>query len=549
MAKYRTMSIYAILLMLLYLLNTITIESICDIMKNNLVRSTLILSIATLMSKVLGSIFRIPLQNIAGDEVLGIFSLVYPVYMVALNLSVAGIPVAISKLISEAAVSDNKREIRKIYTTAIILALLFGIISFLFILGFSTPISGLLGGESTRLSLIIVSTTLLIAPYMAVYRGYFQGFENMNPTAISQVLEQFIRVALILTIAFFLVKQNYSNSIIAGGIMASSVLGALVSLIYLRRLFIRSNIRIKKEPSYLLKDFWPTSKKILRLSLPICVGAIAASLINFVDSLTIPISLIRLGTSEESIHYQYGIYSRGLSLVQIATVFSSSIVLPLIPTISKAIADQDFLRVKKLTQSAHYYTYLISWPAGIGMFALTLPINLALFKDLEGSLVLSFISVSAVFMSISILGTGILQGINRAGQAARIILFSVLLKVIFNYLFIDWLGLLGAAFSTVAVYMVVFMINTYFIWRITHFTFWDKKMVSIIFSSIIMGVVVGLPTLFIDFSEWNRLKVFFLLIFLIFIGTLVYIILLLITKGLKKEDLSILPFMNKINRK
>ena len=155
------------------------------------------------------------------------------------------------------------------------------------------------------------------------------------------------------------------------------------------------------------------------------------------------------------------------------------------------------------------------------MFALTLPINLALFKDLEGSLVLSFISVSAVFMSLSILGTGILQGINRAGQAARIIIFSVLLKIIFNYLFIDWLGLLGAAISTVTVYMVVFIINTYFIWRITHFTFWDKKMVSIIFSSIIMGIIVGLPTLFIDFSEWNRFKVFFLLIFLIFIGTLV----------------------------
>ena len=155
------------------------------------------------------------------------------------------------------------------------------------------------------------------------------------------------------------------------------------------------------------------------------------------------------------------------------------------------------------------------------MFALTLPINLALFKDLEGSLVLSVISVSAVFMSLSILGTGILQGINRAGQAARIIIFSVLLKIIFNYLFIDWLGLLGAAISTVTVYIVVFMINTYFIWRITHFTFWDKKMVSIIFSSIIMGVVVGLPTLFIDFSEWNRFIVFFLLLFLIFIGTLV----------------------------
>ncbi len=147
---------------------------------------------------------------------------------------------------------------QNIYLTAVILALLFGIISFLFIISFSQPISGLLGGESVRLSLIIVSATLLIAPYMAVYRGYFQGFGNMNPTAISQVLEQFIRVVLILTIAFFLVKQEYSRGNVAGGIMVSSFIGALVSLIYLRRLFIKSNIKIESQQSYFTSRSFPT---------------------------------------------------------------------------------------------------------------------------------------------------------------------------------------------------------------------------------------------------------------------------------------------------
>ena len=202
-------------------------------MNNIFLKSTLILSIATLASKVLGSIFRIPLQNIAGDEVLGIFSLVYPVYMVALTLSVAGIPVAISKLISEALVQNDTDRIHKIYRTATILTILFGVISFSLIYSFSGPISELLGGSSTRLALIIVAATLLISPYMAVYRGYFQGYQDMRPTAISQVLEQFIRVGFILLFAYVLVTRNYSDEIVSGGVMAASILGALASVVYL----------------------------------------------------------------------------------------------------------------------------------------------------------------------------------------------------------------------------------------------------------------------------------------------------------------------------
>src|SRR5690606_7210523 len=144
------------------------------------VKSTFILTLATLLSKVLGSIFRIPLQNIAGDEVLGIYSIVYPVYMVALILSVAGIPTAISKLIAEARAEGNQLKIREIYMTASILALLFGLISFLLVQKFADPIANILGGPEVRYALIIVATTLLIAPYMAVYRGYFQGFEDMR---------------------------------------------------------------------------------------------------------------------------------------------------------------------------------------------------------------------------------------------------------------------------------------------------------------------------------------------------------------------------------
>src|SRR5699024_4371296 len=210
------------------------------------VKSTVILSVATLLSKILGSIFRIPLQNIAGDEVLGIFSMVYPIYMVALILSVAGIPIAISKLIAEARAENDEKMIYYTYTTARILALLFGVTSFILITIISKPLAQLLGGGEARIALIIVSATLLIAPYMAVFRGFFQVFEDMRPTAISQVIEQFVRVGFIIVIAYYLVVNSYANNIVAGGVMVGSIAGALASFIYLRIKHYRSSLKLQK---------------------------------------------------------------------------------------------------------------------------------------------------------------------------------------------------------------------------------------------------------------------------------------------------------------
>ena len=144
-------------------------------MSQSFVKGTIILTLGTIISKVLGSIFRIPLQNIAGDKVLGIFSLVYPLYMVALILSVAGIPIAVSKLISEARAQQKEDEVARLVQTASVLAFSFGVLSFSLLAGGSSWIAQALGGEEAQWAIIVVSTTLLISPYMAVYRGFSKG--------------------------------------------------------------------------------------------------------------------------------------------------------------------------------------------------------------------------------------------------------------------------------------------------------------------------------------------------------------------------------------
>lgn len=508
---------------------------------SSFVKSTVILSVATLLSKILGSIFRIPLQNIAGDEVLGIFSMVYPIYMVALILSVAGIPIAISKLIAEARAEDNKDVIYYTYTTARILAFLFGITSFLVILAISDPLSRLLGGGEARFALITVSTTLLVAPYMAVYRGFFQGFEDMRPTAISQVIEQFIRVGFIIVIAYYLVRNNYSNDVIAGGVMVGSIAGAIASFIYLRIIHYRSALKLPKSLHFNFKKFLKYGRKILRISIPIAIGTITMALLNFIDALTIPIGLRQSGIPAGEINYLYGIYGRGLSLVQIATIFATSIVLPLIPLITKKLAENDVSGTRYTINETHRMTHIISWPAAAGLLALTWPLNLALFTNLEGSSVLAIIGFSSLFTSLTLIGTGTLQGMNLSQLGAVIIVVGVILKTFTNIVFIQLFGLNGAAVSTLIIYIVLFIANTFYIYKYVPFTIFSSETVKIIFSATVMGLVVGVPTLFFDFANWSRIQALAYIGVMALVGAVLYFLMLFMFKVMNKETLQRVP--------
>ena len=187
-------------------------------------------------------------------------------------------------------------------------------------------------------------------------------------------------------------------------------------------------------------------------------------------------------------------------------MFSSSIILPLIPLITKKLAENKRDEASSIIEKTHRLTHLVSWPAALGLFALTLPLNLSLFTNLEGSGVLSVIGISAVFTSLTILGTGILQGMNLEKQAAYIILAGVIVKIITNIVFIKTFGLIGAGYSTLFVYIFIFALNTYFIWKTIPFKIWNRNVSVMVLSSIIMGAIIGIPTLFFQIDEWSRNK-------------------------------------------
>jgi O-antigen/teichoic acid export membrane protein len=502
-------------------------------MKQSFLKGAFFITAATFLSKVLGSLFRIPLQNIAGDEVLGIFTLVFPIYMVILTLSVAGIPLAISKLISEALAKNELNSITNIYRTSAVLTFSFGLIGFIFLNVFSVPLSAVLGGRSSLWSIIMVSFTLLVAPYMSVYRGFFQGFNDMRPTAFSQVIEQFVRVAFILILAYVFVNKGFPSSKIAAGVMGSSVIGALSSLVYLRwhytRFIGKRSEFGEKRYTYDFQQFKSGAIKILRLSIPIAVGSLMMALLNLVDSLSIPTALKVYGLSH--INDWYGVYGRGLALVQIATVFSTSLVLPMVPAISASIARKNHAKNIQLIEKARGLNVLISWPTAIGVICLAMPLNMALFGDLRGSSVIALLGFTSFFNAVAVLDTGILAGMNLQIQSAKVILLAAVLKVALNFLFVSVWGLIGAALSTLIIFCLISFFSLYLIRGKYPVSMLTKSKIIYIGAGLVMGMVVGIPTYYFHVAAWSRMFSLVYVLLTAFVGAGVYLGIILIFMG------------------
>lgn len=360
----------------------------------------------------------------------------------------------------------------------------FGAFGCLVIVLFSTEIANMLGGEETRGPLLITSLALLVAPYMAVYRGYFQGFGDMKPTGISQVVEQFVRVFFMLIIAYVLVYWNESSAVITSGAMVGSFLGVISSLIYLRRTYNKSPYRYK-EDSYSLRDLRKDGKKILQVSIPIAIGALSMPLLNLVDSLTVPHVL--QGSSAE-IQAQFGIYSRGFAFTQLIVVFASAIVFPLIPLLTSALAKKNMSLAKTTVQNTNLLMHVLTVPLTIWLMALTVPLNVGLFTDAKGSGMLAVMIGSSYFTSVMILSIGVLQGINRSAQAAWIVVGASFVKVLLNIELTRKFGIDGAAYSTLVIYVLICIVNHLYIRKYLSYSIHIGRFFTVIGLSCILGL-------------------------------------------------------------
>lgn len=419
-----------------------------------LFRGAFILTIAALVVKILSAFYRIPFQNIVGDVGFYIYQQVYPIYGMAIVLSTTGFPVVISKLYAEQREKGNTEKSRLLLFTSFIYLQLFGFICFLVLYLGAERIALWMNDPHLAILLRVVSIVYLTFPFVSLLRGYYQGMGDMVPTALSQVGEQTIRVLTILVLSYLFMQKGYSLYLVGGGAMFGSITGSIVSSIILFMfLWIRKEWKWIAPTRGMFGTFTVEAKEIVKAltlqGLMICLSGMLLILIQLADSMNLYSLLTNNGFDKEDAKSLKGIFDRGQPLIQLGTVAATSLSLTLVPLITRErMADEQNNLTGKI-QMALKVSIVIGLGASAGLWAIIRPTNIMLFENDLGSTELGILGFVILFTSIILTIIAIMQGLGRLLFPALAVTISFPLKYGLNMLLVPWVGIKGAAISTI----------------------------------------------------------------------------------------------------
>ncbi|MBP1996170.1 putative polysaccharide biosynthesis protein [Paenibacillus eucommiae] len=421
-------------------------------------QGTVLLAGAAIVSKLLGTLQKIPLQNMAGDGAFGIYNAVYPLYILILFLATAGFPITVSKFVSERAAVGDFQGAKRIVKISSLLLFGSGLVFFLLLYFGADKLAAWIGISQTERAIRSVSFALLLTPVMAVLRGYFQGYQNMKPTAVSQVLEQLVRVITMVALLLYFVSFEYSLDWIAAGATFGAVTGAAAGLAVMLFYWRRGALERKKERATLEKaavgtiqgvSTWRLVKQITAYAIPICLGTIAVPILTLVDTFTMPRLLAVSPFSEAEAMRQFGLYNRGLPLVQLVAMIVSAMSVALVPAIAEAKAKGQTALIRSRTELSVRLTWMVGLAASFGLAFAAVPINIMLYKTDEASWAMAIIAFTALFSALNTVSGSVLQGIGAVRTPALSLLLAIVLKALGNVLLMPRWGIEGAALSAV----------------------------------------------------------------------------------------------------
>jgi PST family polysaccharide transporter len=520
-----------------------------------LLQGTVILAAAALISKLLGVIYRIPYQNITGNMGFYVYQQVYPLYSLLLILATAGFPIAVSKLVAERLALGDRNGAKRVFRISALTLAFTGVLSFAVLYSSAPLMASWMEDERLILPLRSVSFALLVVPVMAAIRGYFQGHQNMVPTAISQIVEQMVRVATILILSYWLIHNQYDAYYAGAGAVFGAFTGALSALIVL--LFFWRNVKQKDRQEEQTEVFeqespWVLMRKILSYAIPICLGAIVLPMFQLVDALSVVKMLIYAGGDQLFSRELKGIYDRGQPLIQFAAFFATALALALVPSISDAHARKDRELIATRAEIAMRITLFIGLAASCGLAILAKSVNVMLYKTDEGTLTLAVLAFTTIFSTLGIASAAILQGLGHVLLPARNLFIGVVVKTILNIVLVPIWGITGAAVATVLAYGVATVLNLLALHRYTEIqlslkVFFAKPLLAVLTMSIsVWFVMEGL--LFTLYGVILHERLYFTAVSLIsvFVGASVYGLALLRFGAITHTELSYIPKVNKL---
>ncbi|MFF2529546.1 polysaccharide biosynthesis protein [Brevibacillus sp. DP1.3A] len=525
--------------------------------KSHFLAGALILAVAGILSKVIGMFYRIPLQEIVGDRGLGLYQEVYPLYLTFLILATAGVPVALSRVIAEALAEGKQGSIGQILARSMVMMGAIGLVLFALLYVSSPLIAKLMGNPHLIEPIRAISMSLLFVPLIAVIRGFFYGHQKMLFVGLSQIVEQTLRVVFILVASLYLVSLGEDTDTVITGVNFGTMISTFLSLGFLALLMWLHNRKnsVFSGAEWGRLSWWYDRAffaSMWRIAWPICVSALVIPIFSLTDSF-LAINIFRYIWNVDGLTADtwFGIYSRGGPLLQMASLFGSSIALSIVPAIAEAIRQKDQERITTLTKLSLRFAWLIGLPAGLGLTAVAEGANLALYGDMEGTRAMAILGITAIPLSLLLATNGILQGIGKEKIPARHLLYGVIVKVLATLVFTSMFGMDGLSLSWLIATAFVCVLNMRVINRYVSIPInWRFDTIYPLLVANLMLILAWGATEAVDFLFRGREPVRILgaieTVAGVGVGLVVYLGLLIIIPLIEDKELDWLPGGNKL---
>ncbi len=533
----------------------------------------IILLISTALSKIIGAIFKIPLNNVIGDLGFGYFSSAYDLFTPIYGLSMAGLPIAVSRMVAENMAEKRYRDVREILRLskkAFLVTGLIGLAAMLLMIYPFVQLTDETGGSIY--SLFVIAPSLLFCCVMSTYRGYYEGLRNMYPTALSDVIEASSKLVFGYTIAYFIMKYNGNVAFAAAGAIMGITIGTVLGALFLSlRYRLRGDGITADELSSAPE---PKSQRILLrvlvvIAVPVVLSSLATNVASLIDVSMVKWQLNRVmdtsadtvlnmyassiadynATAKEALTnaaiptFLYGVRGKAFTIYNLIPTISSVLGVSALPVLASVWATdrENKLEIKKNIESIIKFTSLIAMPAGIGMAVLAEPIMALLYKSAAsveiGASMLTVFGIAAVFAGISAPMTSMLQAIGKQIVPVRNIAIGAVIKIIVNFILvgIPEINIHGAPIGTLCCFLYIFVAN--FI-SLIKYSGVMPNVVSVLVKPLVSALLCG-GAAFLVYSILGSGTVS--TVAAIMAAVLVYLLALILLRTFTEEDILALP--------
>ena len=523
-----------------------------------------ILAVGIAIVKLIGALYKIPLGNILDDEGFGHFNNAYVIYNLLLMVSTAGLPVALSKSISEASTLGRRNQVHRIFNVALVTFFVLGTISFAVMFALAQPLADLQGDGAAVQAVRAIAPACFFVCVLSTFRGYAQGHGNMVPTAVSQIIEALGKLVIGLALSWVLVRAGASSADAAAGAIFGVTCGAGICLIYLIVEHIHRRRSEPGRPTDVPEPPGTILKRLLVIAVPITLCASVTPITSWLDTAQVQNILRDVMDAQPAQWYEaqklvdptvvdpvvaaYGAYQKAITIYNLPSSFMVAITASVIPAISACRARRDYQGAGRIAESSMRMGMLLALPAGIGLSVLASPIMYLLYAESDHTIAdpsMMILGIASIFVCVMLVCSSVLQASGFVNLPIVIMVAGCAAKLIVNNFMVRQMGAVGAAVGTLVCYVIVAVLELLLIKRVIpapprYTQVFAKPMVAAGVMGMAVWAAYGLVSRFMG----NTLST----MAAICVGVVVYAVLVVALKAISREDLSLMPKGDKIAR-